>query len=280
MKIDSFKTEEAFKDNKDPFRKRGQAAEKDPELEALLKQYMPPEIRPDIRRSQITQLSADIRNIDYLPCQSFSEQILTQLSFISGWVWPAQAGILFLIFYYVFRTDLLLLNMILSCLAPGLSLILICEISKSFRANIWEMEAACRYNLAQIFFFRLSILFGGDFVVLTCALIAYRMADGLLWQFCFYAVLPFFLTSAVSLYILRRFGSRCSPAMTAALPLPAGFFVYWTMPLIKAVLLQVGASLTGSIPIITLLAFALLLYNAIRLCTDVRYLSEKPRKTA
>lgn len=280
MKINSLKTAEAFKDSKDPFRKVRQSPERDPELETLLKQYAPPEIRPDIRRTQITQLSADIRNMDYLPRQSFAGQILTQMSFTSVWVWPAQAGILFLIFYYVFRSDLLLLNMILSCLTPGLSLILICEISKSFRTNIWEMEAACRYNLAQIFFFRLSILFGGDFVVLTCALIAYRMIDGLLWQFCFYAVLPFFLTSAVSLYILRRFGSRCSPAMTAALPLSTGFFIYFTMPLTEAGLLQVGGSLAGGISIVTLLAFALLLYNAIRLCTDVRCLSEKPRKTA
>ena len=278
--MNSYKVEETYKDNKNPFREKRQTPVKDLELEALLKQYTPPEIQPDIRRSQITQLSADIRNMDYLPPQSFAGQTLTQLSFISGWVWPAQAGILFLIFYHIFQTELLLLNMMLSCLTPGLSLILICEISKSFRANTWEMEAACRYNLAQIFFFRLSILFGGDFVVLTCALITYRMVDGPLWQFCFYAVLPFFLTSAVSLYILRRFGNHCTPAMTAAIPLSACFLVYWIISLIKEGLLHVGLSLAGSIPVITLLAFALLLYNAIRLCTEVRYLNEKSLKTA
>ena len=94
-------------------------------LEALLRQYTPPEIHPDIRSSQIMQLSADIRNMDYFPRQSFTVQIMTQLSFISAWVWLAQAGILFLIFYYVFQTELFLLNMLLLCLAPGGSLILI-----------------------------------------------------------------------------------------------------------------------------------------------------------
>jgi len=247
--------------------------EKDRELEVLLKQYTLPEILPDIRKSQIAQLSADIRNMDYLPRPSFAGQILTQMSFISGWVWFSQAGILFLIFYYVFQLEPLQLNMLLFNLAPGLSLILIHEISKSFRANIWEMECACRYNLAQIFFFRLCILFGGDFLVLTGALIAYRMADGLLLQFCYYVLLPFFLTSAASLYVLRRMGNRGNSAVTAAVPLLVGIFISWVMfPMDK--LSFMGIFLSRSIPAATILSFFLLLYNALKLCAKMHYMNE------
>ena len=216
----------------------------------------------------------DIRNMDYLPPQSYTGQILTQMSFISGWVWFAQAAILFLVFFYVFQADPLQVNMMMLCLAPGLSLILIYEMSKSFRVNVWEMEAACRYNLAQIFFFRLCILFGGDFLVLTGALIAYCMVDGLLWQFCLFALLPFFLSSAVSLYALRRIGNRCNSAVTTTIPLLSGIFSARTIPFINDGLAYMGVSLSRIIPIITILALVLLLYNAMRLCTRVHYLNE------
>ncbi|MDE7043880.1 MAG: hypothetical protein K2O97_02495, partial [Acetatifactor sp.] len=194
--------------------------------------------------------------------------------FISGWVWLSQAGMLFLIFYYIFQTELLLLNTLLSCLAPGLSLILVYEVSKSFRADIWEMEAACRYNLAQIFFFRLCILFGGDILVLTIALIAYRMVGGLLWQFCYYALLPFFLTGAVSLHVLRRIGNRCNSTVIAAVPLSVGILDFWVMPPVEKGFSFGGISLSKGIPIVTMLALFLLLYNTLKLCTKMHYLNE------
>lgn len=248
---------------------------KDWELEELLKKYTPPEINAGIRQCQIRQLSDDVRNMDFFPPQSYIGQILTQLSFISGWVWFAQAGILFSFFYYVYRADLFQVNLLMYSLAPALSLILVCEMSKSFRVNIWEMEAACRYNLAQIFFFRLCILFGGDFLVLTGALIAYRMMDGLLWQFCLYALRPFCLTSALSLYALRCIGNRCNSVVISAVPLLAGIFVIQAIPFIDHILSYMGISLSRSIPALTILAFLLLLYNAMRLCTGVHYLNEK-----
>lgn len=247
---------------------------KDLELEELLKKYTPPEINAGIRQCQIRQLSDDVRNMDFFPPQSYIGQILTQLSFISGWVWFTQAGILFLFFYYVFRADQIQVNLLMFSLAPALSLILVCEMSKSFRVNIWEMEAACRYNLAQIFFFRLCILFGGDFLVLTGALIAYRMMDGLLWQFCFYALLPFLLTSTISLYALRRIGNNYNSVVITAVPLLAGIFVARAMLLIDVNLSYMAAALPKSVPVITILAFVLLLYNAMRLCTGVHYLNE------
>lgn len=245
---------------------------RDLELETLLKQYTPPEIDSDIRNFHIAQLSEDIREMDYLPQQSFIRQILTHLSFISGWIWFIQAAMLCLIFFYVFQANVLLVNMLLFSLAPGLSLILVYELSKSFRADIWEMEAACRYNLAQIFLFRLCILFGADFLVLAGALAVYRMADGALWEFCFYALLPFFLTSAASLYLLRRMGSRWSSAVMAAVTGIAGILEFGIMSFASQWMSFGIASLSKILPPITLLALVPLVYNALKLCTEVHYL--------
>lgn len=247
---------------------------RDPDLEDLLNQYTMPEIRPDIRKHQIAQLSADIRDMEYFPPQSFTGQILTQLSFLSGWIWLAQAGMLFLLFLCFFGADPAQVNMMMFCLASGLSLILTFEISKSFRADVWEMEAACRYNLAQIFFFRLCILSGGDFLVLTAALIIYRMTGGPLWQFCLFTLLPFFLSSAVSLYALRRIGNRCHSTAIAVIPLFSVNLTAWLIPAIEEFLSGMGISLSQAMPVMTLLALAFLLYHAGRLCTREHYLSE------
>lgn len=247
---------------------------KDMELEVLLRQYTPPEIDPRIRNFHMEQLSRDIQKMDYLPQQSFIGQILTQLSFISGWIWFLQAAMLFLLYCCVFQNLQHTMNLLLSCLAPALALILICELSKSFRTGIWEMETSCRYNLAQIFFFRLCILLGGDFLVLTAALAAYRMCDGLLWQFCFYALLPFFLTSGVSLYVLRRIGNRCNTATLTVVPVTVGMLHFLVMPNLTECLPRVGISLSKSTPAVTLLALLALLYNAAKLCTKTHYLNE------
>lgn len=261
-----------------PSVQKRKAFRKDLELEAILKQYTIPEIRPDIRKCQIAQLSADIRDMDYFPPQSFLGQILAQLSFISCWVWFAQAGMLLLLFLCISRADPTQVNMMMLCLASGLSLILAYEMSKSFRTNIWEMEAACRYNLAQIFFFRLCILLGGDILVLTGALIAYRMADGLLWQFCLFTLLPFFLSSALSLYVLRRIGNRCNTAAIAVIPLLSGNFVAWAIPVMENSLSDMGMTLSENVPAILLPALAALLYNAGRLCTEKHCLNENRKE--
>lgn len=248
---------------------------KDSELDLLLKQHTPPKVDQKIRTLHIAQFSEDIKKMDYLPRDPFPSQILTHMSYISCWVWLSQAGILLLIYYYAFQSNRLTVSMLLYCLGPGLSLILVYELSKSFRAKTWEMESACRYNLAQIFFFRLCILFGADFLVLGGALIGYRMTDGPLWQFCLYTLLPFFLTSALSLYALRRIGSRCSSALLSAVPLTAGFLDYLLIfSLSKESFLGIPVPLDNSVPFATLLALALLLYNALRLCTEVHYLNE------
>ena len=256
------------------FKKTDYSAKQDPELEALLKQIDVPDIDPNIRRNQIAKLSADVQDMEYFPPHSFTEQILTQVSFISGWVWVAQAGILFFLYFYSFYYNDVNIKPYLLFMAPGLSLILIYELAKSFSSNIWEMEAACRYNLAQIFLFRLCILCGCDFLVLTCTLIVYRMIGGTFWEFCFLLLLPFFITVSASLFIMRRVGNRLNPGTIAAVPLMAGNITSFFVGLLSSDNVIDKSLLQNVTPFVTLLALFIFLYNCIRLCTEQHYLNE------
>ena len=254
--------------------KAGRFPRKDSELETLLKQINTPDIDPDIRRNQIAKLSRDIQDMEYFPKHSFAEQILTQMSFISGWVWIAQAGVVFLLYFCSFYFNDISIKPYLLFMAPGLSLILIYELAKSFSSNIWEMEAACRYNLAQIFLFRLCILCGCDFMVLACTLVVYRMTGGTFWEFCFLLLLPFLITVSASLFILRRVGNRLNPGTIAVVPLMTGNITSFFVGFLSSDNVIDRSLLQSATPIVTLLALLLFLYNCMRLCTEQHYLNE------
>lgn len=254
--------------------KASRFAKKDPELETLLKQIDVPDIDPEIRRNQIVKLSGDVQDMEYLPSHSFAEQILTQMSYISGWVWFAQAGILFSLYFYGFYYNNVNIKPYLLFMSPGLSLILIYELAKSFSSNIWEMEAACRYNLAQIFLFRLCILCGCDFLVLACTLVVYRMVGGTFWEFCFLLLLPFFITVSASLFILRRAGNRLNPGAIAVVPLMAGSIASFSVGFLSSDNVIDKGLLQRVTPVVTLLALFIFLYNCLRLCTEQHYLNE------
>lgn len=258
----------------DHFTKANLFPKKDPELETLLKQIDAPAIDPDIRRNQIAKLSRDVQDMEYFPRHSFAEQILTQMSFISGWVWIAQAGVVFLLYFCSFYFNDINIKPYLLFMAPGLSLILIYELAKSFSSNIWEMEAACRYNLAQIFLFRLCILCGCDFMVLACTLVVYRMTGGTFWEFCFLLLLPFLITVSASLFILRRVGNRLNHGTIAVVPLMTGNVTSFLVGFLSSDNVIDKSLLQNATPIVTLLALFIFLYNCMRLCTEQHYLNE------
>lgn len=161
------------------------------------------------RRTLINQLTAEAMNMDYPEQESFAERVLTLGSYFSPWVWISQAILPAFLFFCAFCEQELVLPC-LCALAPGLTLIMLSELSKTFGNNMWEMEAVCRYNLPRIFFLRLTLLSGTDLIILTATLAAFRMTGGKLWQFAVYTLLPFFLLSSLCLWLLRHFGSRCS----------------------------------------------------------------------
>lgn len=181
----------------------------DDRFRQLLQMNTIPEPEAGKRRTLINQLTSEAVNMDYMEQESFVEKVLTLGSYFSPWVWIAQAAFPALLFICAFHEQ----EMVLPCLcalAPGLTLIMLSELSKTFGNNMWEMEAVCRYNLPQIFFLRITLLSGIDLIILTATLAVFRMTGGELWQFAVYALLPFFLLSSLCLLLLWHFGSRCS----------------------------------------------------------------------
>lgn len=179
---------------------------RDGALQKLLLTNIPPETEEQKRLLLIRQLSAEAEHMDYLSRESFGEKILTAVSYFSLRSWLAHLALLVLFFVCTLWGKESTILACLFSLAPGLALLFLFELSKTFSCNMWEMEAACRYNLPQLFFMRLCTLSGLDFFILAGCLAVFRLSGGLLLQFMVCTLLPFFLLSSLCLLLLRHYG--------------------------------------------------------------------------
>ena len=248
------------------------------QVRRLLQLNTPPDPEIMEKKRLLTHLNYDVRNMDYCNPQSFPEKILTQVSYLSPWSWLIQAGFLAILFFFAYRGERGRVTSFTILLAPCLILILLCELIKTFSHNMWEMESACRYNLTHLFFIRLCILSGSNFLVLCGALAAFQRTGGLLWQFALNVLLPFFLSASLCLWILRRFGNRVSRTALAGACMM--LFVLW-IPLLAtpqiSILIYDDVAATSvsdhfvwlpkAVLLATLISLAMFLINAFRLCT-------------
>ena len=274
-----------------PGRMRGKMKQTNKKIQEQVKQLLqvntPPDPEAAEKKRILKQLNYDVRNMDYCNPQSFPEKILTQVSYLSPWNWLIQAGFLTILFFFAYRGERGCVTSFTILLAPCLILILLCELIKTFSHNMWEMESACRYNLARLFLFRLCILSGSDFLVLGGALVAFQMTGGRLWQFALNALLPFFLSASLCLWVLRRFGNRVNRTALAGACLL--LFILWipllATPEINILIYDDLASMSVSdhftwlpkaVLLATLFALAMFLINAFRLCTKQYFETKYP----
>lgn len=197
------------------------------ELKLILEKNQPPVIRQELRLAQIRQLTDDAQQMDILSQYSLLEHIFLQATYLSRWIWLVQAALLTLVFYYSSQSSQMLVFTSMMLLAPCLTLVLLYELSKSFHNGMWEMEASCRYNLQQILAMRICFLSGTDAAILLAALLCFRMVGGSLWHFALFVLIPFFLSSAICLGILRRYANRVSQYFVTAVTLS---FLFVLMP--------------------------------------------------
>lgn len=248
------------------------AKETEKQLHELLKSCPPPEPDTERRKTYLARLTAAAEEMDYLRQESFFQRILSTGASFSGWTWAAHIVLLLLFYTSAFSEDHSLLTAISLGLAPGLVLLLLYELSKTFGNHMWEMESVCRYNLPQLFFLRLTLLGSMDFVVLTLCLVVFRMTGGLLWQFAVYTLLPFFLLSSFCLFLLRRLGSRCHPAGLVAAVLLAEFLWIPFAEIFQRIQRTLGDRiLNNCVCTATLAALIFFLGNAVFLCRKKHY---------
>ena len=249
------------------------------QLRLLMLRSRPPELNPAHMRSQIDLLTAQALKTDFLDQPRFFEELLSVISYFTPWIWLLQAGFVALLFHYAYMGMLIYVTPCITALAPCLTLILLYELSKSFRSNMWEMEAACRYNLPRLFFLRLCVLSGTDVIVLGASAAAFCMAGGFLWQFALYTLLPFFLSSALCLWMLQHFGNRYGGSALLAACLSMGSAWSILLAALQSLILRldrgplIQVTLWG-----TLGALVLFLAGAFRLCTKKYYENTDSRK--
>lgn len=241
-------------------------------LQKLLLTNTPPAPDDGKRRLLIRQLSEEAMEMDYLGQESVLEKILATVSYFSPGSWLAHLALLVLFFACTLSgKDSTVLAGLIS-LAPGLALILLFELSKTFGCNMWEMEAACRYNLPQLFFMRLCALSAVDFFILAGCLAAFRMSGGLILQFIVSALLPFLLLAAFCLLLLRHY-DRCGglAGLSAATVFLSVLWVPFSQIFERIRLLWGDRVLTKLVLLTALGALLLYLGSAAALCSEKYY---------
>lgn len=236
------------------------------EISRILNRNRAPDIKEEKTAQLKRELHARMESMDILTRISFPDRLLRQIPYIAPWVWALQAC--FVLLFAVasgLDGDRMETFMLLSCAGPLLALLPAVDIARSFGCNMWEMEAACRYDLRRITGMRLCIVGGADVAVLAFGGILYVKEQGSLWKFGFFVLLPFLLSSCVYLWELNHFSRKCSGFLLCATgvglnaigcPLLQDVF-YWMMT-------EYRWSASGFTGMLLLFAAVLTVYGSIR----------------
>lgn len=168
---------------------------------------------PDVEIGRVAQLKGELRaqaeRMDFLPQASLPDRLARQIPYIAPWVWVVQAGVVLLFALLLGEArEVLERFLFLSFTGPLLALLPAVDLVRSFGCNMWEMEAACRYDLRQITAMRMCVVGGVDAAVLAFGGCLSQSRQGSVWEFGLFVLLPFLLGSGVYLWELNRFRGR------------------------------------------------------------------------
>lgn len=229
---------------------------------------------PDPMPEKIVRLKQEIRHqAEVLPCvlppeASLPDRLLRQIPYISLWIWPVQL-LLLLLFATFLRKEAITVEqlLLLSFTGPLLAVLPVADIVRSFGCNMWEMEAACRYDLRQITAMRLCIIGGGDIVVLAVGGCLYGRHPGGIGEFSLYILLPFLASSCLYLWELNHFSRKCNGYLLAATGIVLNFICF---PVSQHIYSQIHVGnlqwFLQLIPGIVIVLSAVALYGAVNLC--------------
>lgn len=134
--------------------------------------------------------------------------ILRQISFIRKCVWALSSLILLPAIWGAYFANENTV-WIVSAFIPFLALLLITEGAKSATYKMNELEMATRFSLKSIVLARICILGIFNFILFSILiLICHATNDIPLMQTGIYLFVPYFLTTSISLHIVRRFSDK------------------------------------------------------------------------
>ena len=255
-------------------RKRGEE-----EISRILNRNKAPDIREEKMTNLKRELYARMECIDILPQISFPDRLLRQIPYIAPWVWALQVCVV-LLFAVAPELDRdgMEIFVFLSCTGPLLAILPTVDIVRSFGCNMWEMEAACRYDLRQITGMRLCIVGGADVAVLVFGGVLYVRKQGSLWEFGLSVLLPFLLSSSVYLWELNHFSRKCSGFLLCATCVGLNVI---GLPILEHMFYRIRMECRWRAPVLTALslvfATALAAYSIMRLYGGLKERGESRR---
>ena len=144
-------------------------------------------------------------SFDY-PKASRLDFIKAQAGYIRKRVWIVNVLLFFIALSgtYLLKTPVGIVQGVSSIL-PFLSLVSITEIAKSASHNMTELEMSCRYSFSQVILARIGLLGSTNLAILSgISLLLIGKTDYGLLRLGTYLLIPFLLTSYVSLFVLNR----------------------------------------------------------------------------
>ncbi len=246
-------------------------------ISGILLQNTPPSPDRFRKDSFLKTLSERACSMDYLAKQNIWETLFAQCSHMSPWSFLLMAVFLAFLFVFSLIHALDAAAFCMLSLSPILTGTLIYELSKSFDSKMWEMETACRYNLAKLFFLRICILSGTNFIVLAASLTIFSLTGGMIWQFACYTLLPYFLISALCLWLLQHFGNRYRSFVLSTACLSSIFIEIMLLSLPEEMFHSLDTAALNTVSILASMgALVLFLLCTFRLCTRKHFANMVP----
>ena len=138
--------------------------------------------------------------------------ILGQIAYIRKRVWLTSCLLLISILpgLHIFSDDNLFHSLwLVSSFLPFVVLVTLTEVARSTSYHMAEMEAACRYHLADIVLLRIGILTGFNLLLFGVIVLSFLdKFDFGLFRLGIYLLLPALLTCALSLLVMNHIRSR------------------------------------------------------------------------
>lgn len=240
----------------------------------FLQQHQAPKPLPEkvARLKQEVKQQAESMPFVFLQNSRLPDRLLRQLPYISLWIWPVQLLVLLLFFLLLQQQSVSVETLtLLSSTGPLLAILPMADIIRSFGCNMWEMEAACRYDLRQVTAMRLCIVGGGDILVLAFGSCLYGQKMSALWEFGLYILLPFLISSSIYLWELNHFPGKYSTFLLVSTGIGVNLMCCFLLENINNRMHTVHMKWLPAVTGIAVIAFsAATVYSAVSLCTNLK----------
>ncbi|MGI6071148.1 MAG: hypothetical protein ACOYBE_12125 [Blautia sp.] len=170
----------------------------------LFDQYRMPCPSQELKEDQIRRVLQAYRSMRPVHKKTKLQRWADAAGHLSAFTWFFQA-VLLLLLGAAFLVDWIDALGVAVFTAPLLGIIGTLELMRSYAWNMWELEQSCRYHLPQMMGMKMVVLGILDFLVLIVFGVVGGCGGWGMNGFLIQILIPFLLSNAVSLWLMRRF---------------------------------------------------------------------------